>query len=167
MQKKISVLAIVMMATLCADDKITVHNKTSDFIYARVYCVPAITGKQVDGGLLYPLPPQTSIEVIRPEKKLHCTRNLAFSYSPKDLSAKMTKKAFEKLSFIGIGAINGKATMYNFFIAKNRFGVLKGYNPLTWQQQQVLDDHERKILKNSFFIKDGQINGVLHYRVVA
>lgn len=151
-QKKLCVLAILALATLCADDTITVHNKTPDIIYARVYCVPAITGNHVDGGKLYQLPPRSSVEVVRPEKKLHCTRNVAFSFLASDLAEKMPKKAFEKLSSIGIGITSGKRTKYNFFVIKNRFGALKAYNPLTWQPYQLLDDYEQDLLKNSVLI---------------
>lgn len=153
MQKRVSIVAILAMITLCADDKITLHNKTPDIVYARVYCVPAITGNQVEGGTLYQLPPRSSVEVIRPEKQATCTRNLAFSFLASDLSAKKTKKEFEKLPSIGIGLTSAQRVFDNFFIMKNRFGVLKGYNTVTWQPYQLLDDYEQNLLKSSVLLK--------------
>ncbi len=156
MQKKISSIAILVIITLYADDTITVHNKTQDTIYARVYCVPAITRNQAESGALYQLPPAGSVNVTRPEKKPDCTRNLAFSCFASDLPAKMPKKAFEKLPSIGIGITDGKNDMYNFFVIKNRFGVLKGYNPLTWQAYQLSDDYHQTIEAKLVFFKDGR-----------
>lgn len=146
-------IAILAIAILCAEDKITVHNKTPDIVYARVYCVPAITGNQVEGGALYQLAPRASVEIIRPEKRLSCTRNLAFSFLASDLPEKMVKKTFEKLPSIGIGLTSAQRVFDNFFIMKNRFGVLKGYNAVTWQPYQLLDDYEQELLKSSVLLK--------------
>lgn len=154
MQKKISSIAILAIITLYAGDTIIVHNKTQDVIYARVYCVPAITRNHAEGGTLYQIPAYGSVDVTRPEKKPDCTRNLAFSCLASDLPAKMPKKAFEKLPSIGIGITSDKKVMYNFFVIKNSFGVLKGYNPLTWQAYQVSDDYQRTIEKNLVFFNN-------------
>lgn len=135
-----------------AESLITIHNKTKEVVFARIYCVPIFELIKVEGGELYELWPDESKEVRRPEKNIACTRHLAFSLSKNQLAEELAKKEFEQLPSIGIGLTTGNRIFDNFYVTQEK-GKLKGYNTLTWQPQQLLYDYEQSLL-NSALVKN-------------
>lgn len=149
MQKRSYILLLLVGFLLHADDVITVHNKTRGFIFTRVYCVPSILGGQkAEAGLLYELAARSAVDVIRPDKRANCTRNLAFASSADELSDTLEKREFEQLPSIGIGLSSAGRVFDNFYVLKDRFGNLKTFNTLTWQPYKLLDDYEQDLLKD-------------------
>lgn len=147
MQKNYYIL-FAFVFWLQADDVITVHNKTRDFVFTRIYCVPSILGGQkAEAGLLYELASRSAVDIIRPDKRISCTRNLAFATSADELPDEMDKRDFEGLPSIGIGISSAGRVFDNFYVLKDRFGNLKTFNTLTWQPYKLLDDYQQDLLK--------------------
>jgi hypothetical protein len=139
---------------LCADDIITVHNKADDPIFLRVYCEPIFSeSENVKAGDLYEIAKDGSREIVRPEKKMTCTRHLAFARDKNLLPITMTKKNFHALPSIGIGITTAGRMFDNFYIASEK-GVLKGFNTLTWQPYQLLFEYDQLLSKKSSLVNN-------------
>lgn len=145
---------VVVQHYLCADDIITVYNKTNNTLFVRVYCEPIFSeSEDVKAGNLYELVKDGSQEILRPAKKVTCTRHLAFAHDKDLLPERMTKKKFHTLSSIGIG-LTTAGRMFDTFYITSEGGILKGFNTLTWQPYQLLSEYDQSLLKKSSFAND-------------
>ncbi len=144
----------VVQQYLCADDIITLHNKTDDILFARVYCEPIFSeSEDVEAGKLYEVVKDGAQEILRPAKKITCTRHLAFAHDKDLLPERMTKKSFHTLSSIGIG-LTTAGKMFDTFYITSEGGHLKGFNTLTWQPYQLLSEYDQSLLKKSSLVND-------------
>lgn len=143
--------AFVISFFVCAErpDYITVHNKTYQDLFARIYCVPTMFGATVRSEGIYRVPSRNSVTIIRPGARPRCSRYLAFSDNADELSDSLSKNAYKKLTSIGIGSTSAGRLFDNFYITKSRFGILKGYNTATWQPYRLLDEYEQKRIATS------------------
>ncbi len=157
---------IVTSVLLHADtqDDITIHNKTYQDIFVRVYCVPTIPSSTVRSKDIYSVPSKNKVTIIRPDAQLKCSRYLAFSTNQDDLPSKLSKDDYKKLSSVGIGLGSAGRLFDNFYITKSRFGILKGYNTATWQPYRLLDEYEQEkiavsplIQQNPYSNQDAQV----------
>ncbi len=136
----------------CADDLITIHNKTDDTIFVRIYCEPIFSNGKAQAGDLYEIPVNGSQQLIRPEKQMNCTRHLAFARDRNLLAKELSKKSFQKLASIGIGLTTAGRMFDNFYVTSEK-GFLKGFNTLTWHPYQLLFGYEQSLLKDSALVK--------------
>jgi len=107
-------------------DAITVHNKTSDIIYAKTYWEKSNSATNASN--IFEIEAWQSIDISRPMRKVGFDRQLYFSLKKEELADKLTQMI--SISSINIGLLQGN----DFYIAMVQ-SKLEGFTLVQWSSK--------------------------------